>query len=136
MSIFVVYFSNPRINLYAYQDFEGKASWLEVWGNKEVAAKLKEMVEQGWIPRACEIVPDVLAISTGQSGIASRIFDLIDEHGEYDFRPLYPEKKAVIVWKEGEKVPVEVWSSQDRSNIDFSKITGDLCKGATGNNSR
>src|SRR4051812_28956694 len=129
MSLFVVYFSNPAINVYAYQDFEDKTSWLEIWNNPGYAAKLKEMVDQGWVPRACEIVFDRVAISTGQSGIKDRVFDLIDEHGEYDFRPLYPEKKATLTWKDGQKIAVEVWSGQDRSSIDFSKITDDLCKG-------
>lgn len=134
MSIFVVYFNHPRLNLYAYQDFEDKISWLDILTNKEVAAKLKVMISEGWIPQASEIVSYRGAISTGQTGIRDRAFDLVHNNGEYDFSPLYPEKKSAIVWKEGEKIPVEVWSGQDRSNIDFSKITGDLCKGASGNN--
>jgi hypothetical protein len=134
MSIFVVYLKLKDSPLYTYQDFEDKTSWLEVVSSKEDSDMMKYLFQGGWVPLAYEVVYDSLMISHGQAGISSRIQDLTDQHGQYDFKPLWPEKTSAIAWKEGQKICHEVWSEQERKNIDFSKITEDLCKGVGGSN--
>lgn len=129
MSIFVVYLKHEEAGYYSYLDYIDSSSWAELVSNKAYRANLNGMVKLGWIPKATELVHDPYMISTGQVGMADRIQALIDEHGEFDFRPVWPEKTADIKWTEGQKISHEVWSEQNRKNIDFSKITEDLCKG-------
>jgi hypothetical protein len=133
MRMLVVYFHHPSSGIYTYYDYPGYDSWEEVIGVHEKRDQLLAQFSQGWIPKAVEQLSSPSGIPSGQLGLRERVEDLLHLHKSFDFRPVWPVKSAAIKWKEGQKITHEVWSAQDRENIDFSKITEDLCKGSVGN---